>query len=241
MANVKITGLGPATTPLTGSELLEIVQGGVSVKATAANIAATYAGTLPVAKGGTGATTLSSGQYLKGNGTSAITSTATIPFADLSGRAYCIAYNNGDVTFTAGTATVIQFDVPGLEQGITIENDGSSNPTRVTFEAAGTYEIAFHCQFENADTSDHTGDIWFRLNGTDIPYSASQTVIPKAADGGAAFFQVQGILQATAGQYVEVICAVENVNVSLAYTAAQVSPYARPSIASALIVAQRIA
>ena len=39
-------------------------------------------GTLGVANGGTGATTLASGQYLKGNGTGAVQTSATIPVSD---------------------------------------------------------------------------------------------------------------------------------------------------------------
>ena len=41
--------------------------------------------TVGVAYGGTGATTLASGEYLKGNGTGAVQSSATIPVADLDG------------------------------------------------------------------------------------------------------------------------------------------------------------
>ena len=52
--------------------------------ATTATTANALSSTLAVANGGTGVTTLSSGQYLKGNGTGAITSTATIPATDLA-------------------------------------------------------------------------------------------------------------------------------------------------------------
>ena len=48
--------------------------------------------TVGVAYGGTGATTLASGEYLVGNGTGAVTSVASIPVADLSGT---IAVNQG--------------------------------------------------------------------------------------------------------------------------------------------------
>lgn len=43
------------------------------------------AGTLPVVNGGTGATTLAASGYLKGNGTSAITSQTGVPVADITG------------------------------------------------------------------------------------------------------------------------------------------------------------
>lgn len=72
--------------------------------------AAGLSSTLNVSSGGTGATTLASGQYVKGNGTGAVTTAATIPAADVAGA---LAASNmpaftGDVTTTAGsTATTL--------------------------------------------------------------------------------------------------------------------------------------
>lgn len=208
MANVKITDLTAASTPLAGTELFEVVQSATSKKVAASDI---------------------------GNTADAL------PYTSVLGRDHLIAYNTADVTFTADTPATIEFDTAGIESGITVEDDGSSNPTRITFANAGTYEIAVHAQFENADSTDHTADIWFRLNGADIPYSATKVNVPKVADGGTTFYQVQGIVQVTAGQYIEIVVAVPDVDVSLAYTAAITSPYNRPSIPAILVVAQRIA
>lgn len=61
MATVKISALPPASTPLVGTELLELVQGGVSTQVSASNVAAAFstdpANVLPVAAGGTGGAT----------------------------------------------------------------------------------------------------------------------------------------------------------------------------------------
>ena len=62
-------------------------------------------GTLPVANGGTGATTLTG--YLKGSGTSALTASAAIPVADVTGAAPLAS-----PTFT-GTATFATTDALG--------------------------------------------------------------------------------------------------------------------------------
>jgi hypothetical protein len=62
----------------------------------------TIAGTLDVDNGGTGATTLASGGYLKGNGTSAITSQTGIPASDItSGTLGVERGGTGATTFTA--------------------------------------------------------------------------------------------------------------------------------------------
>jgi hypothetical protein len=65
-------------------------------------LAVTYSGTpLPVANGGTGATTLSG--YLFGNGTSAVTASTTIPNTAITGLGTMSTQNAGTVAITGGT------------------------------------------------------------------------------------------------------------------------------------------
>jgi len=205
MANVKITDLTAASTPLAGTELLEIVQSGVSVKAAAAAI---------------------------GNSANAL------PYASLSGRAYISAYDTSDQTGSISAATAVKMNTTGFSAGISITNNGSGVPTRITFAAAGTYMIAPSIQFKNADTNDHDATVWFRKNGTDIANSATVLSVPKAADGGAAYFQIVFYEQVTAGQYIEVMWLPENANVTIDYTAAGAIA---PAIPSVIAVAERIA
>jgi hypothetical protein len=236
MANKKITDLAAATTPLSGNELLEVVQSGSSAKATATSIANTFSSTLGVANGGTGATTLTG--YVKGSGTSAMTAAATIPYADVAGRAYISAYDSTDQTGSVSAATAIKLASTSFSSGITIANNGSGDPTRITFAAAGTYMLAPSIQFKNTDTNDHDATIWFRKNGTDIANSATITSIPKAADGGAQFFQIVIYEQVTAGQYIEIMWLPENVNVTVDFTAAGAIA---PAIPSVILASERIA
>lgn len=239
MADVKISGLPAATTPLVGTELLELVQAGASKKVAASDVAATATNVRTVPTGGTGASTLTG--YVKGNGTSAMTAVATVPFADVSGRAYAIFYDNNDQSFAANTPVASNYTVTGISQGITVTNNGSGSPTRITFAAAGTYEINARFQFDNADTADHDASVWFRLDGADIAYSRSLVTVPKASDGGKICLSISGILTVTAAQYVEAIVAVEDADVKLDYTAPITSPYIAPATPSSILVAQRIA
>lgn len=98
MANVKITSLPAGTTPLAGTELFEMVQGGFSVKVAASAIAASATNVRTVATGGTGASTLTG--YVKGNGTAAMTASATIPVADISGTVTVPQGGTGAVALT---------------------------------------------------------------------------------------------------------------------------------------------
>ncbi len=205
MANVKITDLTAATTPLAGTELFETVQGGSSKKVAASDI---------------------------GNSADAL------PYASLSGRAYIQAYSDTDQTGSVSAATAIIIESTDFNAGITIANNGSGDPTRITFAAAGTYCLAPSIQFANSAGSDHTATVWFRLNGTDIANSATITTIPKVSEGGAQIFQIVIYEQVTAGQYIEIMWLPSNVAVTVEYTAAGAIAPAIPSI---ILPAERIA
>ena len=73
-----------------------------SVTDTSIAIAATQitSGTLVVANGGTGASTLTG--YVKGNGTSAFTAVATVPASDISSGAALTEIDDTNVTLTLG-------------------------------------------------------------------------------------------------------------------------------------------
>lgn len=160
----------------------------------------------------------------------------SVMFDNVTGRAHGIFYGLGDQTFTAATPTEVTFDTTGLATGVSV-----TSGTRITFAAAGVYEIASRLQFLNTVNTDYTADVWFRLNGTDIPNSASELVIPKSSTGGTMSHAITGILQVTAGQYLEVVVAVQNAGVELHHVAALTTPYARPAVPSAILVANRIA
>jgi hypothetical protein len=205
MANVKITDMTAASTPLAGTELLEIVQSGVSVKAAAADI---------------------------GNSANAL------PFASLSGRAYISAYSTIDQTGSTSVATAVLVGTTAFSSGISVANNGSGNPTRITFAAAGTYVIAPNIQFANSAGSDYNVNIWFRKNGTDIANSNTLVNVPKTADGGAQFFQIVFYETVTAGQYIEIMWLPLNTAVTLDYIAAGAVAPATPSV---VLASERIA
>lgn len=242
MANKKITDLASAATPLAGTELFEVVQSGGSAKVAASAIAASFstdaANILPVTAGGTGVATLASGEYLKGNGTGDITSTATIPYADLAGRAYISAYSATDQSGSISAATAVIIGTTGFSSGISMVNNGSGNPTRITYAAAGTYMVSASLQFANSDTANHNVTIWLRKNGADIANSSTVINVPKAGDGGNTFFQIVFYEQVTAGQYIEVMWLPTSALVTLDYIAAGAIAPAAPSV---ILASERIA
>lgn len=108
------TGTWQGTTIATaygGTGLTSFTSGG-AVYATSSSALTT--GTLPVASGGTGAVTLTG--YVKGNGTSAFTASATIPNTDITGLGTMSTQNANSVNITGGSIqNLTTFD------GITID------------------------------------------------------------------------------------------------------------------------
>lgn len=168
-----------------------------------------------------------------------IANTATsVPYASLAGRAYISAYSTIDQTGSTSAATAVLIGTTGFSSGISVANNGSGNPTRITFAAAGTYMLAPSIQFANSAGSDYNVNIWFRKNGTDIANSNTIVNVPKVADGGFQFFQIALYEQVTAGQYIEIMWLPVNTAVTLDYTAAGAIAPATPSI---ILSAERIA
>ena len=162
----------------------------------------------------------------------------TIPYSVLTGRAYAAFSDITDQIGSTSAATATKFgttDVAG--SGVTMVTDGT-NLTRLTFAVAGTYMLAPSLQFTNSDTADHDATIWFALNGTAVPRSATKVTVPKAGDGGNLAFQIVFYVTVTAGQYVQLMWLPENVAITLDHTAAGAIA---PAIPSAIMVAERIA
>lgn len=88
---------------------------------TSGTLAVSLSGTaLPVANGGTGATTLTG--YVKGNGTSAMTASATIPSSDITGLGSMATQNANNVAITGGSieGTTVGATTASTVRGTTI-------------------------------------------------------------------------------------------------------------------------
>lgn len=89
-------------------------------------------GTIPVENGGTGATTLTG--YVKGNGTSAMTASATIPNTDVTGLGTMSTQNANNVAITGGTMSgvavsgYIPTSAEGVPNGVATLDSGGKVP-----------------------------------------------------------------------------------------------------------------
>jgi len=133
--NTDITGLGTMSTQNSGA--VTITGGTISGLGTP----------LPVPSGGSGAATLTG--YVIGNGTSAMTASATIPNTDITGLGTMSTQGSDAVSITGGTAN-----------GLTI---GASNPAAATFTT-----LRFNSTLSVAGTTGTAGQV-LTSNGASAP------------------------------------------------------------------------
>lgn len=238
MADVKISGLPAATTPLAGTELLELVQGGNSVKVAASAVAASASNVRTVATGGTGASTLTG--YVKGNGTAAMTAAATVPWADIANKPtnYGAFFDTTNQTAAINTATVMLFSNTSLVDGVTMVGG-----SRVTIPAAGVYNFQFSAQFVNSSAADVPVSIWIRLNGAaNVPSSCGDISVP-AKQGSlngynmAAWNYMESL---AAGDYIEFMWSTPSASIVIETIAARTTP-TRPVAPSIILTVEQVA
>lgn len=117
--------------------------------------------------------------------------------------------------------------------GISIVNNGSGNPTRITFAYTGVYNLQFSSQFQNTDTQLHDVTIWLRMNGSDVDGTAGFISVPNSHGGtpGHNIAAWNYLLNVVGGQYYEIYWSTDSyTNVTMQYYAAGSPPPAAASV-----------
>lgn len=97
----------------------------------------------------------------------------------------------------ANTATQVKIDETDLTNGVTLSGVGD-----VTVANPGVYNIQFSIQFENFGNDYDDVAVWFRVNGTAIPKTASHSTISQSHGGapGALIMTVNIFYTCTGGE-----------------------------------------
>ena len=141
---------------------------------------------------------------------------------------------------TAASTTVaypMTFNTTDYSNGVYL-----SNSSRLNVRNAGVYNLQFSAQLENQDNNQHTVDIWFRKNGTNIANSNSQFTVParkSASIFGHVIAALNFFIELAANDYVEIVWRAEDTLVRIEQTAAQTSP-TRPATPSIIATMQAI-
>jgi hypothetical protein len=138
------------------------------------------------------------------------------------------------------TPTIVKWNTLDSGLGFTLNANNSA-----TAQQAGIYKIDYSLQFANTDNAQHDIDIWLRVNGVDVPGSTSKISIParKSAILPTYVLAVSFVMfTLDINDYLELYWATDKANiispaadgVYMEYKAAQTSPFAHPSIPSAI-------
>jgi hypothetical protein len=114
---------------------------------------------------------------------------------------------------SANTAYPVKFNTIDLSNGVTVVNDGSANPTRVTIANTGIYNVQFSLQLEKTGGSGNfIIDIWLRKNGVDIPDTAGKVVLTGSANASPIVAAWNYLLNLAGGDYVQLMWSTTNNN-----------------------------
>ena len=137
---------------------------------------------------------------------------------------YASFVSNTDQTATANTATAITWDSRPFGDGVTLGSPAS----RVVFEEAGYYMIAFSVQITSSSSSTKTLYFWPRVNGTDIPNSTIKVSLHN--NGGTIVMSRSAIFNFAAGDYLQAMWATNDADATLDASAATAFAPATPSV-----------
>lgn len=122
------------------------------------------------------------------------------------------------------TAYAMTFDTTDLSFGVR----RGATTSQIFVDEPGIYNIAFSAQLDNVSGGSHLIWIWFRINGVDVAYSASQVRL-KGSDGElvAAWSFLE---QLKAGDYIQIMWAVSDTSAQITAQAAIPPVPAIPSV-----------
>ena len=139
----------------------------------------------------------------------------------------------------SNTPTKVAWDSADELNGWTLDPSGFTSPN-----FAGVYNIAYSLQVANTDNAIHNVNVWLRVNGVDLPKSASKFTLAARKSALVYNFLVaysSVVFEAAIGDEIELWWATDlaatsggGAGIYLQYEAAQTSPFAHPSIPSAI-------
>jgi hypothetical protein len=152
-----------------------------------------------------------------------------------------IAASDGTSQYASAdnTPTKVTWDTADSISGWTLDPSGFASP-----DFSGVYNIAYSLQMANTDNAIHDVNVWLRVNGVDLPKSASKFTL-QARKSALLYNYVVAyssvVFEAAAGDEVELWWATDLratsggvAGVYIQAETAQTSPFAHPSVPSAI-------
>lgn len=174
------------------------------------------------------------------SGYAPLNSSSIVPLANLpvglggTLGSYGAFYDTTSQTNIGGPSAynTISYNTTAETNGITVVSG-----TKITFGSAGTYDIQFSAQLDKSDAGDDTFEIWFALNGTDIPQSNG--LVTLHGNDAKALPAWNFVTTVNAEDYIELRWFSADTALRLLAVAAGTSP-TRPAIPSVILTVAQI-
>jgi hypothetical protein len=138
--------------------------------------------------------------------------------------------NTRQIAAAINTPYAVRLNTTDLSDSVTIVNNGSGDPTRITIANTGVYNIQFSLQLEKSGGSGNmTANIWLRKNGVDVPSTTGKVVLTGSASASPVIAAWNYVLDVVGGDYYELMWAVSNIHVEIFAEAATPPHPATPS------------
>ena len=154
--------------------------------------------------------------------------------ADTSGLRVPYGAFQDSTTQTAASTTVaypVTFNTTDFSNGVTVVSN-----SRITVTTAGLYNLQFSIQLINTTNASQDVDVWFRVNGTNVPASNSRFGLAPRKSPSDPFHLIMALnyfVSLNATNYVEIVWCTTDTGVSIEQYPAGTSP-TRPTIPSAI-------
>lgn len=162
---------------------------------------------------------------------------ATLGTLRAFGSSYGAFSSTADQTGSITVGTAMTFSGTDVADGVTLANN-----TQLVVPVDGVYDLQFSTQFRNIENSQQDVTVWFRVNGIDVPNSATQMTIPARKSAGIYGYMVAAwniFLEMNANDYAEIIWLPTIATVTAESLPASVSP-AYPAIPSVIATMNQV-
>ena len=135
------------------------------------------------------------------------------------------------------TASVVKFNFMNFANNITITNNSSGLPTRITVNNGGLYNVKYTLQFIKTDGANDEVSVWIRRNSS--AYANTNNTYTITGLGIKNMISNSFFIELGDNDYVEIYFSLKNINTILVSSNTQLTP-SRPATPAAVVSIQRI-
>lgn len=153
------------------------------------------------------------------------------------GRTFGAFSSTADQTGSITAGTAMTFTGTDIADGITL-----ASGSHIVVPNDGIYNLQFSAQLKNVENAQYLATIWFRINGVDIPNSATNITVPARKSAGIFGYGVASwniFLDMNANDYAEIVWLPEIATMTIEALPLSTSP-AYPAIPSVIATMNQV-